>query len=1054
MMETMNAPSSHQHSWIANQILENLVIGSHSLRQECQNAVRKSFVYLRKHLTFESLRDKLVEKNLLSDRERDDYVCMIPIEYAMIGKVIKLMIKKGRCMEFIDIIDNLPDHRHVMNKINAARQLGNNPGHQNNNYTLKNGVPLTHETSGCALWIQQNFTYLQEELPPFDFMLTMLSESLDSIDNYDMYGISGAMRKTAKLLKILLRKGPEPCNDLIGKIKSVLKRKDMIKKMKERSIYLKIRGIPRLDIELQSLNVSCLQEHEQLLKNELDPLYLCDLLFEERAIELFEHDKVTEERRCNKQIPLLLEIVTENRNKCFHFFLHILLNRDYDHIIKKIVGPVEETFQNDSRRNERRILHNITKIPGDVENKSVELQLSVESSPREDERLIEQFRASASGMMENAISHGEMYVDDIKPGSVILQLRPVTEQAATKLLNAKENNRLLEMILGMLEHTDIEKQVDISKPLNIKVQVWYANSTKPKQDDHQSIKSQIKEHIKTCRAMLISKLEPLKLASFLLSSAYFSQSEIDRINAAPSRPGRVRNLLSVIEHGDSEVAKDFVSALTDAGFGDLAKLLDPIDFHHKAESIRTIISSNYKSFLEEMQLSIATEILSECIGEISDVKTAILPKNGSRRKRMNTFLQFILQEDYNVIVFEEMLKNSGLEYLFDLSKCEHIKETTTAKDVEVNVVEGQTDGTGADEVLFESVITISYTGLKKLRKVENAEPVQRQSLADKSPEQYEDIRRAMEALEDENQSLKVQLSQKEQKIKVMEKNLAVLETIILNKEAIISEKQRELDSTKTELKKAFSDKKALQAAKDISTKTMAYKMVKLERKNFYAEEKSKAMAYEMEELKRKLLHAEEKYAYEMEELKREMLHAEVTKPQTSTFPRTTNIMQPRKKRHPYPSQDEESSLIFQPFKDPLMKPSSQRDHDSMMEGKRKGEERTLNFDLAKALAAQEDILRDLDSMYAGKEKSTMRHASATEVKEFDKRRMPSCKPFVRRHLFPYPTGDFISKREEKGKGTLEQSISKTKKEDDDEEDPRLKGWSASEPSCINTDIQS
>lgn len=31
--------------------------------------------------------------------------------------------------------------------------------------------------------------------------------------------------------------------------------------------------------------------------------------------------------------------------------------------------------------------------------------------------------------------------------------------------------------------------------------------------------------------------------------------------------------------------------------------------------------------------------------------------------------------------------------------------------------------------------------------------------------------------------------------------------------AIISEKQRELDSTKTELKKAFSDKKALQAAK-------------------------------------------------------------------------------------------------------------------------------------------------------------------------------------------------------------------------------------------------
>ena len=73
-----------------------------------------------------------------------------------------------------------------------------------------------------------------------------------------------------------------------------------------------------------------------------------------------------------------------------------------------------------------------------------------------------------------------MYVDDIKAGSVVLQLRPVTEQAANKLLNAKENNRLLEMVLEMLEHTDIEKQVDVSKPLKIKVQVWYASSTIPK----------------------------------------------------------------------------------------------------------------------------------------------------------------------------------------------------------------------------------------------------------------------------------------------------------------------------------------------------------------------------------------------------------------------------------------------------------------------------------------------------------------------------------------------------------------------------------------------
>ena len=82
-----------------------------------------------------------------------------------------------------------------------------------------------------------------------------------------------------------------------------------------------------------------------------------------------------------------------------------------------------------------------------------------------------------------------------------------------------------------------------------------------------------------------------------------------------------------------------------------------------------------------MQLSIAKEILSDCIGDVRDVKTKILPKNGIRRKRMNTFLQFILQEDYNVIVFEEMLKSSGLEELFDLGKCKNVKDTKITGDV-------------------------------------------------------------------------------------------------------------------------------------------------------------------------------------------------------------------------------------------------------------------------------------------------------------------------------------------------------------------------------------
>lgn len=129
------------------------------------------------------------------------------------------------------------------------------------------------------------------------------------------------------------------------------------------------------------------------------------------------------------------------------------------------------------------ILH-FKNVTDDVENKCIDLKLSSNSSSDLDMILTEQqFRVSDSEIREEAISHGEMYIENIKPGSVILQLRPVTEQAALKLLNAKENNRLLEMILAMLKHTDMKNMLDTSKSLEINVQVCYATSTKSKEGE-------------------------------------------------------------------------------------------------------------------------------------------------------------------------------------------------------------------------------------------------------------------------------------------------------------------------------------------------------------------------------------------------------------------------------------------------------------------------------------------------------------------------------------------------------------------------------------------
>lgn len=95
--------------------------------------------------------------------------------------------------------------------------------------------------------------------------------------------------------------------------------------------------------ELRRLGIRCLKEHSELLHNELDPLYFCDLLFEEKAISILAHDKITEVKRRQKQIRDLIEVIeNENENDCFHFFLYILQRDEYKYIRETLERPASE----------------------------------------------------------------------------------------------------------------------------------------------------------------------------------------------------------------------------------------------------------------------------------------------------------------------------------------------------------------------------------------------------------------------------------------------------------------------------------------------------------------------------------------------------------------------------------------------------------------------------------------------------------------------------------------------------------------------------------------
>lgn len=177
--------------------------------------------------------------------------------------------------------------------------------------------------------IQRNFTFLEEELPE---ITTRMVKVLNESNLSDISSCTGRRRQLSKLLKIILMKGRSACMGLFRVLEVELKRTDLIQKMKCRSTDIEKRGKPILSPRLRSLNITCLQKYEKMFYTELEPLDLCDLLFEESAIEIPAHDKITETRTRVKQTKYLLETVQENKNDCFHFFLYILQREEFQFI--------------------------------------------------------------------------------------------------------------------------------------------------------------------------------------------------------------------------------------------------------------------------------------------------------------------------------------------------------------------------------------------------------------------------------------------------------------------------------------------------------------------------------------------------------------------------------------------------------------------------------------------------------------------------------------------------------------------------------------------------
>lgn len=77
--------------------------------------VRRLFIFMKENLIFESIQDELLQKKILNEREIDE--CNNRNRHFKTETLIKIIIRKRRCKEFIDFIHELHSEEHVSKTI-------------------------------------------------------------------------------------------------------------------------------------------------------------------------------------------------------------------------------------------------------------------------------------------------------------------------------------------------------------------------------------------------------------------------------------------------------------------------------------------------------------------------------------------------------------------------------------------------------------------------------------------------------------------------------------------------------------------------------------------------------------------------------------------------------------------------------------------------------------------------------------------------------------------------------------------------------------------------
>lgn len=79
-------------------------------------------MFLKGNLIFDHLLDELIQRDILNKRDIDDYICNGNCKCFKIERLIKRIIWKKRCSDFVKMIKEMPGLENIAEKIRDTKE--------------------------------------------------------------------------------------------------------------------------------------------------------------------------------------------------------------------------------------------------------------------------------------------------------------------------------------------------------------------------------------------------------------------------------------------------------------------------------------------------------------------------------------------------------------------------------------------------------------------------------------------------------------------------------------------------------------------------------------------------------------------------------------------------------------------------------------------------------------------------------------------------------------------------------------------------------------------